>query len=200
MRAATPTKSALRPDLPNTLVKAKSASHLGRMAMLGTPPRGRSAFDTDSNLNTLPDPRTPSPAPRTPSDETRHPDLSSEVAMLSTKLINAINHQTNLDDSLQQTRHELEAARRKIADYEAESQEHVRLIATGALVRKDKFDEVVGALRTELLETQSQKQVAEKSRKEMEVELETLTTALFEEANTVQHIHVHPVWFSGTKR
>jgi hypothetical protein len=36
-----------------------------------------------------------------------------------------------------------------------------------------------------LTESQKQRDIAEKGRKEMEVELETLTSALFEEANTV---------------
>jgi len=48
-----------------------------------------------------------------------HPDLSEEVATLSTKLINAINHQTFLDDTLSATRHELEAAKERIRELEA---------------------------------------------------------------------------------
>jgi multidrug resistance efflux pump len=101
--------------------------------------------------------------------------------MLSTKLINAINHQTNLDDSLQHTRHELEAARQRIAQLEQETQRHQSLVSSGALVNKPEVDN----LRQELTESQKQRDIAEKGRKEMEVELETLTSALFEEANTV---------------
>lgn len=160
------------------------------MALTGTPSRGRNLFEGGDStyLNTLPDPRTPSPARRTPSADSQHPDLSNEVAMLSTKLVNAINHQTNLDDTLQQTRHELEAARRRIADYEAQVKEHARLISTKVLVKKSEADASIKAMREELVEAQKQRDTAEKGRKEMEVELESLTSALFEEANTVRPI------------
>lgn len=125
----------------------------------------------------------PNPQRASPAEDSQdpHPDLSNEVAMLSTKLINAINHQTNLDDSLQHTRHELEAARQRIAQLEQETQRHQSLVSSGALVNKPEVDN----LRQELTESQKQRDIAEKGRKEMEVELETLTSALFEEANTV---------------
>lgn len=156
-------------------------------ATAATPPRGRnSMLEADSpSLNTLPDPRTPSPASRRPSTDSQHPDLSNEVAMLSTKLVNAINHQTNLDDTLQQTRHELEAARRRIFEYEVQTREHARLISARVLVRKSEADASIQTMRGELVEAQKQRETAEKGRKEMEVELESLTSALFEEANTV---------------
>jgi predicted translin family RNA/ssDNA-binding protein len=185
VRSVTPSPNPTRSDSP-TLMKAKSASHLSTMKTFSTPPRGRSNFDSDSDyLNTIPDPRTPSPNPQRTSpaedSEDQHPDLSNEVAMLSTKLINAINYQTNLDDSLQHTRHELEAARQRIAQLEQETQNHNSLVSSGALVNKAEVD----TLKQELTESQKQRDVAEKGRKEMEVELETLTSALFEEANTV---------------
>lgn len=180
--SASPT-SKTRADMANTLVKAKSASHLPKVAILSTPSRGRSHLDSD--LNTLPDPRTPSPAPRTSSSESRHPDLSNEVAMLSTKLINAINHQTNLDDTLQQTRHELEATKRKLAESEARCERYSRMITTGILVKKADADTSVNKMKGELSEAQKQRDTAEKGRKDMEVELENLTSALFEEANTM---------------
>lgn len=144
-------------------------------------------FDKDSDyLNTIPDPRTPSPGPQhnSPAEgsQEQHPDLSNEVAMLSTKLINAINYQTNLDDSLQHTRHELEAARQRIAQLEKETQEHKAMVSRGSLVQKPEVD----AIKQELAESQKQRDIAEKGRKEMEVELENLTSALFEEANSVR--------------
>jgi hypothetical protein len=100
--------------------------------------------DTEGMMNTLPDPRSPSPStPLSRSDSIvsgQHPDLSNEVATLSTKLVNAINHQTNLDDSLQATRHELEIARQHIAQLEAASRNHQDLISGGLLMKKDDVD------------------------------------------------------------
>lgn len=101
--------------------------------------------------------------------------------MLSTKLINAINYQTNLDDSLQHTRHELDAAKQRVTQLEKETGNYKSMVSKGALVRKSEVD----ALKQELEESRKQRDIAEKGRKEMEVELENLTSALFEEANTV---------------
>ncbi|KAL1305888.1 hypothetical protein AAFC00_004034 [Neodothiora populina] len=170
--------------MANTLIKAKSASHLPKVALLGTPPRGRMHLDS-GDLNTLPDPRTPSPSPRPPPSDSQHPDLSNEVALLSTKLINAINHQTSLDDMLQQTRHELETTKRRLVEAEAKCERYLRMITTGILIKKADSDKTIKEMREELSETLKQKDTAEKGRKEMEVELETLTSALFEEANTM---------------
>lgn len=192
LRSATPSpktipkpKSDTMANMANTLMKAKSASQLSNFAMLGSPARGRAHLDSDSTyLNTLPDPRTPSPATRTNSTDS-HPDLSNEVAMLSTKLINAINHQTTLDDTLQQTRHELETAKRRIVDLVAKSNDYASQISRGTLVKRAEMDKELKAMREELSEAQKQRVIAENGKKEMEVELENLTSALFEEANTV---------------
>ncbi|QDS67968.1 hypothetical protein FKW77_009060 [Venturia effusa] len=110
-------------------------------------------FRSETNpMNTLPDPRTPSPStPLSRSDSTssgqaaRHPDLSDEIAMLSTKLVNAINHQTNLDDSLQGARHELEIARQHIAQLEAATKKHEALISDGLLLKRDDVNATIKA-------------------------------------------------------
>ena len=111
-----------------------------------------------------------------------HPDLNSEIASLSNKLISAINHQTSLDDALSATRQELARAQDRIMQLEALNNEHARLLDEGALVRKSEVDQRVAE---QLVEEQRQRSVAEKAKKEMEQELENLTTSLFEEANEV---------------
>jgi len=184
--AQTPTKTS-RTSPPATLIKAKSASHVPTMASIATPPTTNGSLHTDAdNLNTIPDPRTPSPSQqmRNSTDATV-PDLSNEVSMLSTKLINAINHSTNLDDSLQQSRHELEAARQRIALLEIEAKERNDAITQGVLVKKAEVDANMAQLRAELAEARREREASDKSRKQMEIEVENLTSALFEEANTV---------------
>lgn len=135
------------------------------------------------------DTRTPSPGPRPDSKNTDtssyQPDLSQEVSMLSTKLINAINYQTNLDDSLQHTRHELEAANRENARLRAEKKSLDDMVANGFLVRKTLMDRTVNSLKLELAKEKAAREEAEKARKQTDAELENLTTALFEEANTM---------------
>ncbi|PPJ57879.1 hypothetical protein CBER1_00010 [Cercospora berteroae] len=138
------------------------------------------------------DTRTPSPvhAVQTPpatsdNDSSYNPDLSAEVAMLSTKLVNAINYQTNLDDSLQQTRHELEHAKKKVAQLEEENHRHKALVSSGVLVRQADMQKIIAGLRKELSAERIARAEAEKGKKQVEGELENLTTALFEEANTM---------------
>lgn len=157
--------------------------------------------------------------------------------MLSTKLVNAINHQTNLDDSLQGARHELDIARQHIAQLEAATKKHEELIKGGLLLKREdvnttiksaeklrdneqkrlnrerkeererlqkEWDAVRKQLMTEAADAhklrslmerekveavkqmeqeQAKRAVAEKEKKQMEQELESLTAQLFEEAN-----------------
>lgn len=137
------------------------------------------------------DTRTPSPGPRSDSEHSSNnserggyqPDLSNEVAMLSTKLVNAINYQTNLDDSLQQTRHELEQARHTVSTLEVEKQRVDMLIKGGYYVMRSEMEETLAKMRSELAIERSAREVAEKARKQADGELENLTVQLFEEAN-----------------
>jgi hypothetical protein len=134
------------------------------------------------------DTRTPSPRPPGQSSNDNldyQPDLSQEVSLLSTKLINAINYQTNLDDNLQHTRHELEAANRESARLRAEKKSLDDMVANGLLVRKNIVDKTISQLRAELAKERTAREEAEKARKQTDAELESLTTALFEEANTM---------------
>ncbi|GAB7325005.1 hypothetical protein MBLNU13_g08806t2 [Cladosporium sp. NU13] len=134
------------------------------------------------------DTRTPSPRPpaQSGSDNAEYqPDLSQEVSLLSTKLINAINYQTNLDDSLQHTRHELEAANRENVRLRAEKKSLDDMVANGLLIRKSIVDKTIRELRAELAKERDLREEAERARKQTDAELESLTTALFEEANTM---------------
>lgn len=149
-------------------------------------------------LSTLPDPRSSHSSPdvsRSNSTELQHPDLSNEVATLSNKLINAINHQTNLDDTLSATRHELATSQDRVRQLEASLQEHKDLVRNGVLVRKTDVEDKTSTLMANLADEKKQRGVVEKDKRGMEQELETLTTALFEEANQVCLTHVstmHP--------
>lgn len=137
-------------------------------------------------MSTLLDPRSRTMSPTSDNggmSPSQHPDLSNEVATLSNKLINAINHQTNLDDILTQTRHELDASRERIRHLEQENQEHVDMITRGILVEKATVDAEKNKLILSLANERRQRSEIEKEKKNIEQELENLTTALFEEAN-----------------
>ncbi|MCJ1422092.1 rab guanine nucleotide exchange factor S2 [Xylographa parallela] len=141
-------------------------------------------FEAES-LSTLPDPRSPDefPSPQRSDTSLPHPDLNSEVATLSNKLISAINHQTNLDDTLAATRQELETSQKRVQVLELENSKHASLIASGFLVRKSEAEEQATKLVAKLAEERKRRTVVEKDKKGIEQELENLTTALFEEAN-----------------
>ncbi|CAO2657723.1 Nn.00g038490.m01.CDS01 [Neocucurbitaria sp. VM-36] len=138
-------------------------------------------------MNTIPDPRAATPQPplsRHVSTDS-HPDLSQEVSTLSTKLINAINHSTMLDDSLQQTRHELEAAREKLVRLEAQVKQHEEQISRGLLVEKVVYDKMERQMSSDLQEERNRRAEAEKAKRKTDSEVEALTAALFEEANVM---------------
>jgi hypothetical protein len=185
------------PDLSsNRTARAISTSALNNSStnltvsagLVGSSQRSSSYNDEDESMSTIPDPRSRTMSPpdgSQPPSPSHHPDLNDEVATLSNKLINAINHQTNLGDMLNQTRSELDASRERIRQLEAEAEGHARQITNGSLVDFG----VVKAERTKLLasltEEAKKRGVAEKEKAAIELELENLTTALFEEANKV---------------
>lgn len=143
----------------------------------------------ESDFNTLRDPRMASTSDLTgTSDSSHHPDLSSEVATLSAKLVQAINNQTNLDDSLSATRQELEEARQRLLEVEAENEKYRSDISSGIMIKRSDVEAEILSMKQTLDEERAKRTVAEKEKREMEQELETLTAALFEEANKVEHI------------
>lgn len=143
---------------------------------------------SEETLSTLPDPRSLLTSPelsRSNSTSPHHPELSSEVAALSNKLIHAINYQTDLEDSFNATRHELESAQERIRKLEHLVQEQKSLVANGILVRQVDVEAEMLRLKTNLADERKQRVKAENDKMGIEQELETLTTALFEEANQV---------------
>jgi hypothetical protein len=146
--------------------------------------------DEDGNMSTLPDPRSRAMSPANDhgmNSPPQHPDLNNEVATLSNKLISAINHQTTLDDTLSATRHELEIARERIKKLESENKEYTDLVSCGVLVKRSILELEKAKVVTQLHEEKRQRAEIEKEKKNIEQELENLTTALFEEANKVGH-------------
>ncbi|KAF3023987.1 rab guanine nucleotide exchange factor S2 [Penicillium rubens] len=170
---------SLSPD--RTVIKAKSTTNLSDITSSdGTQ---NSGFD-DSSFSTLQDPRLMvGPEVSHSTSSSHHPDLSNEVAALSVKLIQAINNQTNLDDSLVATRQELELAQGKIQALEFQNEKYRRDIDNKVYIKKVDSDREISQLRDALAEETVQRLAAEKGRKNIEQEVETLTAALFEEAN-----------------
>lgn len=169
------------------VTKSISTPHLNKRAY-STP---LASIDSDA-MNTIPDPRTATPqsalSRSNSTDTSPHPDLSQEVATLSTKLVNAINHQDSLDNALQRTRQELDATKDRLEEYERRVARHEQLVQTGRLVEKEVYDKMEKQLLSDLEEERKRRLDAEKAKRKVDSEVETLTSALFEEANTVGRI------------
>lgn len=148
-------------------------------------PRNDSGSEVSS---TLPDQRSPLTSPdlsRCNSASPQNPSLNNELASLSNKLIRAINHQTDLDDTLAETRHELASARQRVEQLETMTTDHEAMLASGNLIRREDAERQKVQLMEHLAREQKERGVMEKDKRGMEQELESLTTALFEEANQV---------------
>ncbi|KAK2017958.1 GDP/GTP exchange factor Sec2p [Colletotrichum eremochloae] len=146
-------------------------------------PTTTSPPDDDGELSTLPDPRSRAMSPASEADTAHHPDLNDEVATLSAKLINAINHQTTLDDTLSATRQELERAREKIKHLEKQNESQREMLAGDIWIRRKTAEDEKKTIMLRVTQEKKLREDAEKETKRIEQELENLTTALFEEAN-----------------
>ena len=129
---------------------------------------------SEISFHTLPEPKTASTSNLSDGGSSQ-PD-ASEVSALNDKLINAINLQTSLDDTLQQTKQELEASRARIAQLEAEAKTHEEKLSSGLLVTKDDAEKQLAIQRDERSKAQQQM-------KDMQAEMENLSVSLFEDAN-----------------
>ncbi|OTA83307.1 hypothetical protein M434DRAFT_84006 [Hypoxylon sp. CO27-5] len=122
--------------------------------------------------------------PATPASSINlHPDLDQEVAALSTKLINAINHQTNLDDTLSATRHDLEASRERIRELEELVARQQETLSGDVWIKRKSAEAEKSKLLARIVEEKRLRAEVEKDKRKIEQELETLTVSLFEEAN-----------------
>lgn len=156
-------------------------------------PKQRSAStvevsDDNLDMTTIPDPRdrsaSPSDMDSSPTHQ-QHPGLSDEVAMLSTKLVQAINHQTALDDELSDTRAELEQAREQIRNMEIQLNKQREMLDGDIWIRRKSAEAEKTNLLSRIAEEKKLRLEAEHEKKRIEQELENLTTELFEEANNM---------------
>ena len=189
--------TAIRPGPSDA--RSKSTPSLGDMAAALAPtPVSTSAFyqvsPSHDIVNTASD-----YSGRNVSPDTPHAlEPGSEVTALSNKLIAAINYQTSLDDSLATTRLELERCREELRRSEALNREHEGLLADGTLVKRADIEDENAQLKVTAEDERQRRATVEKERKGIEQELESLTTALFEEANQVRTAS-HVAWRASSR-
>ncbi|KAF4448912.1 hypothetical protein F53441_7736 [Fusarium austroafricanum] len=172
-----PRTPSLTPD--HTPIKSSSSTHLPIIS-------SNAPTDFGDEMSTIPDPRSRAMSPADDSGvatPSHHPDLNDEVATLSNKLINAINHQTILDDSLSAARHELDTARERIRKLEIQNASQREMLAGDVWVRKHTVEAEKKEWQLKISAERQKRLDTEMEKKKIEQELENLTAALFEEAN-----------------
>ncbi|KAJ8132208.1 hypothetical protein O1611_g1415 [Lasiodiplodia mahajangana] len=180
-RPRSPVKSLSSSNVLEVMVSNDSSSLAP--SRLRQMPSSQSLME-DADHSTLPDPRVRAMSPADgAASPVHHPDLDQEVAALSTKLINAINHQTTLDDTLSATRQELDTSRERIRELEALVAKQQEILSGDEWVPRKSFESEKTKLLVLVAEEKNQRIEVEKEKKKIEQELETLTVSLFEEAN-----------------
>jgi len=104
---------------------------------------------------------------------------------LSTKLVEAVEKQADLEDTLAVTRHELEVQKQKVKQLEEVHREYADMMNRGILVEKKDVEHETTELTRRLLEESKNRVQAENDKNKIEQELEMLTAKLFEEANNL---------------
>ncbi|ORY67605.1 uncharacterized protein BCR38DRAFT_336790 [Pseudomassariella vexata] len=176
---------------PPSITESSDMAISGELPALHLPPQPKrmpssQSLVKDEEFSTNPDPRSRaaslvnSGGMATP---LQHPDLDIEVATLSTKLVNALNHQTTLDDTLGSTRLELDSAREKIRELEELVAKQQETLSGDVWIKRESVEAEKARLLARITEEKRQRVEAEKEKRRIEQELENLTTALFEEAN-----------------
>lgn len=117
------------------------------------------------------------------SSSSRGADTKDEVAVLSDKLISAINHQQQLDDNLAQARHELETANSRAAELEARIKDYEARISNGDLMSKETAEKENEKTRSDAEAVRRQNEQLLQEKKSLQVDAENLSASLFEEAN-----------------
>ncbi|CCG81329.1 Putative uncharacterized protein [Taphrina deformans PYCC 5710] len=107
----------------------------------------------------------------------------TDYKSLNAKLVTAIEKRAELEDNVASIKHELDLARARIEVLESAQEEHNQMVASGLLLEKKDVDLGNETLAKELSLERDHRLSAEGSRKEIEKELEDLTSSLFEEAN-----------------
>jgi Rab guanine nucleotide exchange factor SEC2 len=142
--------------------------------------------DDDAELSTLPDPRSRATSPAIDAEDSPVMDTAhDELTTLSTKLINAINHQTNLDNTLSSTRQELEQARELIRKHEATIESQREMLVGHVWIRRQTVEHEKKELLQRIATEKKARAEAEQEKRKIEGEVEALTASLFLEANNM---------------
>lgn len=179
-RSISAAPAASMPLQKNPVAKARSTNSLRTLAAM----QAAELKEQESSFHTIRDPRMAST-----SDLSRRSSASTtggakdEVAVLSDKLISAINHQQTLDDNLAEVRHTLEAERARTEQLEAKLKEYEARIARKELMTKATVDQQSERWRADVEEIRRRNEQLSVEKRSLQIEMDDLSASLFEEAN-----------------
>ena len=112
-------------------------------------------------------------------------DLVSQVTELNNKLVRSYDRVSDLEDDLHVTSSTLRTSSVKISELELERSQHLSALNTGLLVEKSHVTAELTRLMEKATEEAARRGQAESARADIEKDLDDVSAALFDQANTM---------------
>ena len=112
-------------------------------------------------------------------------DLVSQVTALNNKLVKSYDRVSDLEDNLHDTSSALRTSSVKISQLELERSQHLSALNTGLLVEKSHVTAELTRLMEKATEEAARRGQAESARADIEKDLDDVSAALFDQANTM---------------
>ncbi|KAI9510324.1 proline-rich protein [Russula earlei] len=112
-------------------------------------------------------------------------DLVSQVTELNNKLVKSYDRVSDLEDDLHVTSSSLRSSSVKISQLELERSQHLSALNTGLLVEKSHVTSELTRLMEKATEEAARRGQAESARAAIEKDLDDVSAALFDQANTM---------------
>ncbi|WFD27014.1 hypothetical protein MNAN1_002008 [Malassezia nana] len=119
------------------------------------------------------------------SAEEREAELRSQVTGLNAKLVDSINRMSDLEDELSVAHNRILVHTTRIAELSKERDQYISAMNTGLLVEKAHVTSEMQRMMERVAEETAQRGKAESDKTRIEAELEELSAALFNEANSM---------------
>jgi len=112
-------------------------------------------------------------------------DLVSQVTELNNKLVKSYDRVSDLEDDLHVTSSTLRSSSVKVSELELERSQHLSALNTGLLVEKAHVTSELTRLMEKATEEAARRGQAESARSDIEKDLDDVSAALFNQANTM---------------
>jgi hypothetical protein len=112
-------------------------------------------------------------------------DLVSQVTELNNKLVKSYDRVSDLEDDLHVTSSSLRSSSVKVSQLELERSQHLSALNTGLLVEKSHVTSELTRLMEKATEEAAKRGQAESARADIEKDLDDVSAALFDQANTM---------------